>query len=105
MYHTTNVHKIKQMKNSNLNELIATSEKTDYLDQTCFVFDNNDFGLDATLKDGELSYIIYEGEEKIELTDRQEIILHKAMESFKQDQTSNAFTQDDFIHFNSLIHS
>lgn len=94
------------MKFKTLKQLIDNCSKTTYLDQTVFMLDNNDYHLTATLTDSLISYDVYIGEEKIELSEAQETFLENSMLEYKESQLDDsAFTDSDFSHFESLIYS
>lgn len=94
------------MKFKTLKLIIDNCRKTTYLDQTIFLLDNKDYHLTATLTDKLISYDVYIGEEKIELTEAQEIFLENSMLEYKESQLDDsAFTDSDYSHFESLIYS
>lgn len=94
------------MKFKTLKLIIDNCRKTTYLDQTIFLLDNKDYHLTATLTDKLISYDVYIGEEKIVLTEAQEIFLENSMLEYKESQLDDsAFTDSDYSHFESLIYS
>ena len=98
-------NKTKHMKNQTFKNIIGQCSKTVFLDQTTFQLDNNDYYLNATFKKSLLPcFELYEGEEKVELTEKQELMLSKAMQDYIDSQVDNsAFKNEDYAHFESLI--
>jgi len=98
-------NKTKHMKNKTFKNILGQCSKTVFLDQTTFQLDNNDFYLNATFKKSLLPcFEMYEGEEKVDLTEKQELMLSKAMQDYTDSQVDNsAFTNEDYDHFESLI--
>jgi hypothetical protein len=95
------------MKDKDFKKLLRECSKTVYLDLTRFQLDNDDFYLDANLNyQLPVCYQVYEGEEKVELTEKQELMLLKSMQDYTESQVDNsAFTNQDYDHFESLIHN
>jgi hypothetical protein len=95
------------MKNKTFKKLLLDCLKTVYLDQTRFQLDNKDYYLDATFKHELLPcFEVYQGEKKVELTEKQELMLLKSMQDYTESQVDNsAFTNQDYDHFESLIHN
>ena len=98
-------NKTKHMKNKTFKKLLRDCSKTVYLDQTRFQLDNKDYYIDATFKHELLPcFEVYEGEEKVDLTEKQELMLSKSMQDYTDSQVDNsAFTNEDYAHFESLI--
>jgi hypothetical protein len=95
------------MKDKDFKKLLRECSKTVYLDLTRFQLDNDDFYLDANLNyQLPLCYQVYQGEEEVELTEKQELMLLKSMQDYTESQVDNsAFTNQDYDHFESLIHN
>ena len=104
-YNILRSNKTKHMKNKTLKKILGQCSKTVFLDHTTFQLDNDEYYLDATFNKSLLPcFEVYEGEEKLELTEKQELMLSKEMQDYTDSQVDNsAFTNKDYAHFESLI--